>query len=1520
MPAFESIVNEGDFVAEHFLTSDGKASFAAHVAARAKGWKDAETSPLTRFAAARTVLESAFLALNERPDDAEASRALSDRLLDVLGYVGAGYERTEGPNATRISSPGLTGAAPLAIVTARPADALEDLRDKSRPGLWESFELVDGTESTSLPAFVSSHFAGTDAPTFVLVLAGRWALLTEAARWAEGRFLAVDVQLVAERNDAKRGGETETALAILAADSLAPDADGDLWWSSVLEDSVKHTVGVSKDLREGVRLSIEIIANDVVTRRAQLGLDPLPQSEAQTLAKQSLRYLYRILFLLYAEASPELGVLPTGTQEYDAGYSLDRLRELVLQDITSHDAERKTHLYDSLAVLFVLVDRGHTPPGTSGAHTSDSLIFRSLSADLFQPSAISHIAETKLSDSALKDVLERLLLSKKQAKRERGFISYAELGINQLGAVYEGLMSYTGFFAEEDLYEVAKNGDSSKGSWVVPTHRADGIAKADFVTEEDPDTGEDKPVLHKAGTFVYRLAGRERQQSASFYTPEVLTRFTVRQALEELLDQDGETTTAEQVLDLSVCEPALGSGAFAIEATRQLAEEYLKRRQRELGEKIPPEDYQRELQRVKAYIALHNVYGVDLNGTAVELAEISLWLDTMVEGLQAPWFGLHLRRGNSLIGARRATYTRDAVNSRTWLTTPPTNRPVAELLENAAAGTVAGEVSGQIFHFLLPAEGWGAGADAKEAKALAPDATKALKDWRKSIRRKPTKKQLDDLQELTYRVEALWQMSAKRLLIANEQVRRDLDVWGRDRTAADAVVTRTQIEGFLADEDSAYRRLRTVMDAWCALWFWPVEADSAPPTLDEWIETCFHILGRAPEARSRSRLSADTLASSDDWDELGDAERTDLGLAGAISTSHARERHPWLDVPRGQSESQGFFHWNLEFPQVFERGGFDLQVGNPPWVRPRSDVDALLAEGDPWWQLANKPSEAERAAKREPTLEIDGVRELVIAGTAEVSSVAAYLGAPVNYPILAGLQPDLYRCFMWQTWQHMQARATVGLIHPESHFTANKAGALRSTTYGRLRRHWHFLNALMLFEVTDKASFGVHVYGDPKTVGFKSAAYLYSPDTVERSFDHDGSGTEPGLKNEDGHWDVRPHASRILRVTRDELRTWHQVLESEEVPLAQTRMLYTVNRSVARVLDKLAGAPRIGDLNLEYSRGWDESIDRKKGYFVKEWGAPDTWHDVILQGPNFTLLNPFSKSPNATMKHNQDWTAIDLEALAAEYVPVTSYKPAGSRERYDADYTRWGRSAPESARNFYRVAWRNMAAAANERTLIGSVLPPGAAHVHPVFSAGSAALTEREVLAISAALGTLLNDFSVRAAPQNIGASTVNRLARLADERLVTPLVARAARLTCLSVAYSSLWERAMPDAPHWTPASPARLARERRMLQVEIDALFALGLGVTADELCAVYRTQFAVLRKHDMEDLYDTHGRLVPKEVASLYRKKGETLTIDDRTVTHPGSGIDYTYEFPFEVLDREADMRAAYAVFKEKFGDEL
>ena len=113
-------------------------------------------------------------------------------------------------------------------------------------------------------------------------------------------------------------------------------------------ESVQHTVGVSKDLREGIRLSVEIIANEVVRRRRAAGL-PIEGEPglASDLTRQSLRFLYRILFVLYAETSNELGVLPVTDPQYRAGYGIDRLRDLTLTKLTT-DRSRPFVRYNDL--------------------------------------------------------------------------------------------------------------------------------------------------------------------------------------------------------------------------------------------------------------------------------------------------------------------------------------------------------------------------------------------------------------------------------------------------------------------------------------------------------------------------------------------------------------------------------------------------------------------------------------------------------------------------------------------------------------------------------------------------------------------------------------------------------------------------------------------------------------------------------------------------------------------------------------------------------------------------------------------------------------------------------------------------------------------------------------------------------------------------------------------------------------------------------------------------------------------
>ncbi|MDR6119714.1 methylase of polypeptide subunit release factors [Aeromicrobium sp. SORGH_AS981] len=1512
MPVSDALVVGEGWISEHYFTTDAtKESFQAKVVERRKAWDVDKEGPTTRsrFSAARAELLSVLATLAE---DDDRLPGLYETVEKVLGYHRVGLKLDHHGPVVHVHAAGLTGAAPLAIVHARPCESVEDLLAKDAQTLLGTWEPDEGDAETSAARMVSRLFTAAEHPDFVLVLAGGFALVAERERWAEGRYLLVDLQLVCERNEDKKYGEVDRALACLDAESLAPDADGNVWWRQPLEESVRHTVGVSSDLREGVRLSIEIIANEVVARRAQQGLDPLPADQAQPLARQSLRFLYRILFLLYAEASPELGVLPVGAPEYERGYSLDRLRDLTLVQLATPAAEQGTHLHDSLDVLFRLVDQGHAPKAAAPDAGTEGLTFRSLKADLFLPEAVGLISEVRLGNAALQRVLQHLLLSKEKKGNDRGFISYAELGINQLGAVYEGLMSYTGFFATEDLHEVAKGGDASKGSWVVPTHRSDGIAASDFVMETDEHTGEKRPVVHERGSFVYRLAGRERQQSASYYTPEVLTKFVVSQALEELLDQDG-TTSAREILDLTVCEPALGSGAFAIEAVRQLAAEYLTRRQAETGETIDPDDYPRELQKVKAYLALHQVHGVDLNATAVELAEISLWLDTMVEGLEAPWFGLHLRRGNSLVGARRSVYRTDHLKGKAWLKTVPIDKP----LHDPEAST-----EGTIHHFLLPADGWGAAVDAKEGKELAPEAVARLKAWRKSVLKTPTKAQEKALLDIARRVEVLWSIAARRLEVAEQQIRRSIDVWSADDLPGGGTVTREQIEQSLEDAGSAYRRLKLVMDAWCALWFWPLTETLttvageivAPPSLEDWIDALQGLVGSAGRVQPGNQLAFTDVS---DWDALGEAEARDLEFAGVRRVESLEAQHPWLVVAQKLAEQHGFFHWELDFSSVFRRGGFDLQVGNPPWVRPRSDVEALLAEGDPWWQLKAKATQQAVAARREATLEIPGMAELLVDGTTDVASLAAYVGSPVAYPFLAGLQPDLYRCFMERTWRNQSDRGAVALIHPETHFTDEKAGPLRQATYERLRRHWQFVNELQLFEVHHLMVYGVHVYGAAGEPAFMMATSLYHPDTVERSLGHDGSGDEPGIRDATGNWDLRPHADRLVEVTDEVLSTWRAALENADVPVRHTRMVYTVNRSTSDVLAKLARAPRLSELGLEFSAGWHEKNDRTKGYFDAQWGRAATWDDVILQGPHLFVSLPFFKSPNRTMLHQQDWSIVDLESIPSDALPITSYKPVGDRARYYAGYTKWGKDG-DSAQNYFRIAWRNMAANNGERTLISAVIPPGAAHVDGIFSMGGERLELSQLLEIQGYMSSLIVDFAVRVAPKStIRSGTAARLPFNPAFELASEVRSRVARLVCLTDAYGELWAAATDQ--RWTPEAPLRNPRQRRQAQLEIDALSALALELTADELCAIYRTQFPVLFDYDRKvHHYDAIGRIVPNSVLTSWRKKGDRISEEERTATHP-AGTTYTYELPFVTLDREADMRRAYAHFEERLRDE-
>lgn len=980
-----------------------------------------------------------------------------------------------------------------------------------------------------------------------------------------------------------------------------------------------------------------------------------------------------------------------------------------------------------------------------------------------------------------------------------------------------------------------------------------------------------------------------------------------------------------------------------------------------MGHRIDPEKYATELQKVKAYIALHRAYGVDLNSTAVELAEVSLWLNVMHRGLQAPWFGLHLRRGNSLVGARRSTYDFTSLGraKKSWLKTPPTDRP----LSHGAVG------DGEIHHFLLPAGGWGAVADAKQAKELAPESAAAMKKWRSEIVKKPSSKQIDRLRALARRVERLWELSLRRLTISEREIARQIDVWGAGIEPVAEAVSREAVESELFDPEGPYMRLRLVMDAWCALWFWPLassvedvdEARHKPPSLDEWILTLEGLLG-ADGLKKGIEGQSMFHEALDSFKELSKLDEMERQFSGMKPVWRLVAEHPWLGFGRDIAAVQGFFHWELDYAGVFHRGGFDLQVGNPPWVRPDWWESTALAETDPYFLLQEKIADKAFKIHRSKVLSSRDGLALYLGDLAIWAGNAAHLGSSVEHSVLAGIRTNLYMNFIERAWRNSQSAGIAALLHPEGHFSDPNASAFRTEIYRRLRRHWQFGNNLLLFaEIDNNVTFGVSVYGESGDIRFMNMCTIQHPSTVDDSLDHDGQGDIPGIQYPSGGWDIRPHASRLAIIDRHVLSEWAQLFDAPGTPASEARLLRPLTRDHIEILARLAQQPlRLVDLGYRWSSLWNEKTAREDGFIEWRTGHANSWSEVILQGPNFTAGNPLIREPNNPCKSNKDWSKIDLTCALDSVIPQTNYHRACDKNRYNSHIPQWDN---RPATDYWRVAWRHMTQPGSERSLHAAIVPPGAAHVNTVYtlaiqdSAEKAAhinnvmapTSLRRTALVAGLWVSLPLDYLVKVS----GASKVNTEM---IERFPTPfehpcaplLLLRILRLNCVTSDYAPLWSALFSEAFYsdswttsfsiqsrnlssvgyeWTADTPLRSEFERRAALVEIDALAAIMLGLSSEQLALMFRAQFPVLRKYEHEMYFDSTGQKIAYEhhaqgvrqqkddyklLQALFRDEDHGDLLDRYTSFPP----DESHNEPwFYKPDREAEMCSAYATFKQR-----
>jgi hypothetical protein len=257
--------------------------------------------------------------------------------------------------------------------------------------------------------------------------------------------------------------------------------------------------------------------------------------------------------------------------------------------------------------------------------------------------------------------------------------------------------------------------------------------------------------------------------------------------------------------------------------------------------------------------------------------------------------------------------------------------------------------------------------------------------------------------------------------------------------------------------------------------------------------------------------------------------------------------------------------------------------------------------------------------------------------------------------------------FMERTWRSLGAAGVVGLLHPESHFTDPKAGCLRASAYRHMRRHFQFINEARLFDDVDHhTEFGIHVSGPRRVPRFLNITNLQVPSTLDESISHDGTGGVPGIKFEEGAWDLRPHAERVVTVDLDVLSSWAKLFDEPGTPSEQARLLRPLTRHDLGALDRLAQQPvRLADHEYQWTAGWHEKGAKEEGAIVWRTEVPSAWDEVILQGPHFTVGNPFAKQPNENCRHNQDWSSWDLESLPESVIPRTNYQRACDKPTYE---------------------------------------------------------------------------------------------------------------------------------------------------------------------------------------------------------------------------------------------------------------
>ncbi len=1055
--------------------------------------------------------------------------------------------------------------------------------------------------------------------------------------------------------------------------------------------------------------------------------------------KMALFVMMRLVFILFAE---ENSLLPHGDVFYDRGYGLTYLWNR-LEHEHREDPERfseKLDAWPSLLATFNLIYEGSPHP---------DFVMPAYGGSLFDPVQFPALMSPhlRISNQSVWGMLRHLTTAESRDGRQR--VSYRTLNVEQLGYVYEGLLGYTVKVAKEwmidpeggleplpfsryqdalaagELYEYLRS--------ITNVHWSQVREWASEIEERAASGSEDElwiwePVVEMWIAPERRYLAPEmgtRKRGGIFYTPPQLTSFLVEQALEPQCYADATIRPARDLLALTICDPAMGSGAFLVQAVRYLADRLLEAWDAATadanGAKLVmpyaerpgharedygpiPTDRAEALIWARRLVAERCIHGVDLNALAVELAKLSIWLVTLSKDKPFTFLDHRLRHGNSLIGASFLQETE------------------LEVKQGRATGRRAVRQIAFIPDAALAAH---KNATAAE-KAAARDRVRSNQQALFAI----TGGQMGIFADLS--IEAALAALAERQRDLAAPTLRPADYRSKEHLLAQVL------------HQGDYPCLKEIADLWCAVWFWPRDLDrhGPPPTTQE-----YH-----------------------------DAVYTILGLPAIITTSDPR-----LDriraAARDVAAREHFFHWELEFPAIFTRPnpGFDATCGNPPWELVQENSQEFFEAYDPNFRSYGKQEAVE---VMESLMENDpSIAESWMGYSQGIESQAEYLMSGASFHFCGTGKAYTYKFFVERFALLLREGGYFGAIVPSGVYTDHGSTELRR----------------MLLEHMQL----VGLYG------YENARQIFS---IHRSFKFVLLSAKRGGSTSHFNAAFMRHSIGDLAEIRETSLVMSHDLVHRFSPDSLSIMEFNSQREIDIASTIFDANPLLGESvddvwNVEFSRELNMTDDSYL-FNSKGVGFP------VYEGKMIWQYDSFFSEPRY-------W--IEEEAGAAS---INKYR---EQQRYQV----------------YRLGFRDVASATNERTYIAAILPPSTFSVNSI-TCDSGEKDYSEMFFLLAMLNSFSVDYIIRqkvTSHVNIFYAYQLPVPRLqVGNPYFDALVPRAARLTCTTRHFADLWQSVMGTP--WDSSSGVTDPAARQRLRDEIDALVAHLYGLSRDDFAHILGT----------------------------------------------------------------------------------